>query len=248
MDLSNLNTTSRPGKIEVNYNCKKCFDAGVVYARKEDGKPDYSKVVDCECIKAQREKEMQIRFSKYCELPEATEDRTLETFKAYNPKLKECLQGAKDMVAGKVNLLVLASGVDRGKTHLLVAICRAFMASGRSAKYAFVPLLLDELRAGFQNKDDHSFDARFNFYQRVGLLGLDDLGTEVKTAWAIEKLETILDYRYINKLPTVITTNCGLDEFTDRIRSRIKRWPNNLIIAIQPNEAKEYIEVKRLAR
>jgi DNA replication protein DnaC len=227
------------------YNCKICFDAGVVYPRKEDGQPDYSQVIDCECMKIQREKEMQVRFSKYCELPEASESMSLDNFKAYNPKLKLWLQGARDLVDGKVNLLYLASDVDRGKTHLLIAICRAFMAKGVSAKYAFVPLLLDELRAGFQNKDDHSYDSRFNFFQKVGLLGLDDLGAEVRTAWAIEKLETIIDYRCINRLPTVITTNCGFDEFTDRIRSRIKRWPDNLIMAIQPNEVKEYADYKK---
>jgi DNA replication protein DnaC len=193
-------------------------------------------------MKEERERLRQIRFSKYCELPAQTEDRTFETFKAYNSSLEKCLQGAKDLVAGKFNLLVLASDVDRGKTHLLIAICREWMKLGKSAKYAFVPLLLDELRAGFTNKDDHSFDSRFNFYQKVGLLGLDDMGAEVKTAWSIEKLETILDYRYINKLPTVITTNCGINEFSDRIRSRIQRWPDNLIIPLE--NVKEYRTVK----
>jgi DNA replication protein DnaC len=196
-------------------------------------------------MKAQREKEMQIRFSKYCELPETTEDRTFENFKTYNPILKEMLEGAKGVVDGKVNLLILAGGVDLGKTHLLIAIIRAWMAAGKSAKYSFVPLLLDELRAGFKNEGDDSYYSRFMFYQRVGLLGLDDLGAEVKTAWAVEKLETILNTRCDNKMPTVVTTNCGMYEFSDRIRSRFNRWPNKLIIAIQPNSIKEYTDYKK---
>ena len=38
------------------------------------------------------------------------------------------------------------------------------------------------------------------------LLVLDDLGTESASAWAREKLFQIIDYRYVAKLPTVITT------------------------------------------
>jgi DNA replication protein DnaC len=83
------------------------------------------------------------------------------------------------------------------------------------------------------------------FYQRVNLLVLDDLGAEVSTAWAIEKLETVINTRCENELPTVITTNCGISDFTDRIRSRILRWPNNLIIAVEDDEAKEYTEIKK---
>jgi len=81
------------------------------------------------------------------------------------------------------------------------------------------------------------------FYQRVNLLVLDDLGAEVKTAWAVEKLETIINTRCENELPTVITTNCGIDEFTDRIRSRILRWNNSIRLSL--DDAKEYTEIKK---
>lgn len=210
-----------------------------------DGKLDYLHPHRCAC-KAQADWERrQAKYLKYCELPTATDDRNFTTFRAYNEVLKSMLQAAKDVISGKINLLVLASGVDRGKTHLAIAICRSWLAKGRSAKYAFVPLLLDELRAGFQHDGDDSFQSRFMFYQRVGLLVLDDLGAEVRTAWAVEKLETIIDYRYINHLPTVITTNCGLEEFSDRIRSRIERWQDSEIIAIENSEAPEYTKYKR---
>jgi DNA replication protein DnaC len=41
---------------------------------------------------------------------------------------------------------------------------------------------------------------------------LDDFGTQNATGWAQEKLFQIVNYRYINKLSTVITTNLALDE------------------------------------
>ena len=39
------------------------------------------------------------------------------------------------------------------------------------------------------------------------LLIMDDFGTQNATAWAQEKLFQILNYRYINRLPLVVTTN-----------------------------------------
>ena len=53
------------------------------------------------------------------------------------------------------------------------------------------------------------------------LLVLDDFGTQNATGWAQEKLFQIVNYRYINKLSTVVTTNLALDEIEARIRSRL---------------------------
>jgi len=51
---------------------------------------------------------------------------------------------------------------------------------------------------------------------------MDDFGTQNATPWAQEKLFQIINARYINKLPTVITTNLILDEVESRIRSRLQ--------------------------
>jgi DNA replication protein DnaC len=53
------------------------------------------------------------------------------------------------------------------------------------------------------------------------LLILDDLGTESNTPWADEKLFQVFNYRYNARIPTVITTNCELEEIDIRIRSRL---------------------------
>ena len=41
----------------IYYLCPICQDSGFVHPRKEDGKPDYSKVKPCRCRKARAEKE-----------------------------------------------------------------------------------------------------------------------------------------------------------------------------------------------
>jgi DNA replication protein DnaC len=50
---------------------------------------------------------------------------------------------------------------------------------------------------------------------------MDDFGTQNATAWAQEKLFQILNQRYAERLPTVITSNYGLQDFEGRIRSRL---------------------------
>ncbi|HPS41710.1 MAG TPA: ATP-binding protein, partial [Anaerolineaceae bacterium] len=56
----------------------------------------------------------------------------------------------------------------------------------------------------------------------VGLLVLDDLGSQNSTKWAAEKLFQIVDYRYSRKLPSVVTTNLEIEDLDDRIRSRLQ--------------------------
>ena len=65
-------------------------------------------------------------------------------------------------------------------------------------------------------------ESGFNEIRNIKLLVLDDLGTQNATPWAKEKLFQILNHRYVNQLPTVITTNLTLMDIEDRIRSRLR--------------------------
>jgi DNA replication protein DnaC len=72
------------------------------------------------------------------------------------------------------------------------------------------------------NDPETTFEQRFEEIRNAELLILDDFGTQNATAWAQEKLFQIINFRYINKLATVITTNLMLDEIEGRIRSRLQ--------------------------
>ena len=50
---------------------------------------------------------------------------------------------------------------------------------------------------------------------------LDDLGAESQTPWAQEKLFQLINHRYNEQLPTVITSNVDLDRMDGRIRLRL---------------------------
>ena len=215
--------------IEPEYKCWVCKDAGFVHPV-EDGKVQYDAVVPCKCMAEALEKERQDRILRLCKLPADTEHMTFENFDTYgNPSLIEALNCAKTLADGtdEIRWLTLIGKVDRGKTHLAVAICRRWMERGIAARYAFVPLLLKELRDGFELEGEQSYRLKMNFLCDVGLLILDDLGVERDSPWAQEQIQTIVHYRGINGLPLVVTSNKLLDEMPidpeRRIASRLQR-------------------------
>jgi len=219
------------------YTCPVCHDMHFVHPLKEDGKPDYSRVVPCQCVKEQLEKERTQSLLRYCELPPGTEHMTLLNFKV-SPQLQEAYDLAVDLAngAGRIKWLTLTSKVNRGKTHLGIAICRHWLQKGKPARYAFVPLLLDELKRGFRGEGDLSYEARFDRFLNVPLLVLDDLGAEYRTPWVQEKLDTIIDYRLMHDLYLVVTTNKPMAELPFRIASRLKRSPGSRIVFIKAPE------------
>jgi len=85
-----------------------------------------------------------------------------------------------------------------------------------------VPDLLDTLRFSYDSQDTN-FEQRFDEIRNAQLLVMDDFGTQNATAWAQEKLFQIINYRYINHLPLVVTiNNQEMKDMEERIRSRFK--------------------------
>jgi len=128
---------------------------------------------------------------------------------------------AEDFARAPKGWLLLEGGYGCGKTHLAAAIANFAVSMGRPTLFITVPDLLDSLRFAY-NDPETTFEARFEEVRNADLLVLDDFGTQNATGWAQEKLFQIMNYRYINKLPTVITTNLMLDEIESRIRSRLQ--------------------------
>jgi DNA replication protein DnaC len=123
--------------------------------------------------------------------------------------------------AGSLNgWLLLQGGFGCGKTHLAAAIANFAVGMGVPTLFLTVPDLLDTLRFSYDSEDT-TFEQRFDEIRNAPLLVLDDFGTQNATAWAQEKLFQIVNYRYINKLPLVVTTNLDMDEIEARIRSRL---------------------------
>lgn len=222
-------------------DCEYCQGAGFVHPMR-DNKVDYGNVIPCRCRQQESNENRRMALLRACQFPPMVADMTFNNFKAY-PAVQRALIISKVIAnnPGKLAWLTLMGLNGVGKTHLAVAICKSWADAGIPSRYVFVPLLLDELREGFSKTDNASYQARFNFYCTIPLLLLDDLGTESKTAWVQEKLETLVDYRLMNKLSLIVTCNKALDELSPRIASRLTRLPESLLINV---DAPDYMVEK----
>lgn len=135
--------------------------------------------------------------------------------------LQEAREACEAFSTSLQGWLLLEGPYGCGKTHLAAAIANAAVRRGVPTLFITVPDLLDALRFAYGNPET-TFEARFEQIRNADLLVMDDFGTHNATTWAQEKLFQIVNFRYINQLPTVITTNLILDEIESRIRSRLQ--------------------------
>ena len=81
--------------------------------------------------------------------------------------------------------------------------------------------LMNQLKACFNKDPDDDISPRIiETLQKVELLILDDLGAEKSSEWVCEKLFEIIDYRYNENLPMLVTTNCVPEELKKQIGDR----------------------------
>jgi DNA replication protein DnaC len=135
--------------------------------------------------------------------------------------LEKAFQQASEFSRAPNGWLFFTGQYASGKTHLAAAIANARADLGQPPLFIGVSDLLDHLRATFSPGSATSLDRRFEEIRTAPLLILDGLGEQSPTAWAIEKLFQLVEYRYLNKLPMVMTTAKFLDDLDPRLLSRL---------------------------
>jgi DNA replication protein DnaC len=135
--------------------------------------------------------------------------------------LEKVFRTARRFAESPEGWLIFMGSYGRGKTHLAAAIANYRLREGHPVFFAVVPDLLDHLRAAFSPDSSMTYDELFERVREAPLLILDDLGAQVSSPWAKEKLFQIINHRYNRRLPTVITTSCNLEELEGRLSSRM---------------------------
>jgi DNA replication protein DnaC len=187
------------------------------------GSPNFSRLLPCTCKLEERARRSQSRLRQFSDLT-MFRDQTFDTFDPTVRGTAEAYDLAFAFANNPDGWLVLVGDYGCGKTHLAAAIANYtlhHMAMGPI--FAVVPDLLDYLRTTFGPDAEATYDERFNAFRGADLLILDDLGTENATPWAREKLFQIINHRYNERAPLVVTTN-DLDRIDPRIRSRLCDW------------------------
>lgn len=164
---------------------------------------------------------------RYSNIPESTYwTHRLQTFLP-REGTGDAYQAALDFISGKAEhcFLTIGGSVGGGKTHLALGIgWHVLENTNQLVKFWHVVELLDELRRGFHADTEeklYDFDELMKRIKEVYLLILDDLGVEQSTPWAREKLDLIVNHRYLAGMATVVTTNLDPGKLEPRIASRL---------------------------
>lgn len=116
-----------------------------------------------------------------------------------------------------------------GKTHLAAAIALELLKKGVPVICKTGADILQDIRKAY-DCNDVSEEKVINLYKDVDLLIIDDLGKESCTEWSASIFYSIINDRYENMKPVIITTNYGANQLIEKMTP--KGGDNSAITAI----------------
>lgn len=170
--------------------------------------------------------------------------------KAYQEALNYIAIDGAGKTKREHHFITFAGETGRGKTHLALGIGWQWLGQERgTVKYWQVSELLDAMRAEFDNppRNDYGMPlaGEFDKCKGASLLILDELGVEQSTPWAREKLDTLINHRWLEQKPTVFTTNLAPSQLQPRLRSRIKE---GVVVTLEGIDYRELVAKQRKER
>lgn len=113
--------------------------------------------------------------------------------------------------------IYLHGEVGRGKSHLASALAREFVQAGYSTVFTTAADMLGSIQDTFGTSS--STFATTGKFAHVDILVIDDLGKESASQWSVGVIFQVLNARYEQMKPTVITSQYTLEG----LRSRMSR-------------------------
>lgn len=130
-------------------------------------------------------------------------DRAYQTAKSYADSFKEHLADGEGLYIEGTN--------GTGKTHLAAAVALQLLNESYPVICKTAGDLLLDIKSAYDNKEYTEREV-LDVYKKVDLLIVDDLGKEQCSDWAISTLYAILNDRYEDMKPVIITTNYNADD------------------------------------
>lgn len=116
-----------------------------------------------------------------------------------------------------------------GKTHLAAAIALQLIGEGIPVICKTSSDLFGDIKKAFDKEDVKEYEV-LDIYKSADLLIIDDLGKEQCSDWSMSTLYSILNDRYEDMKPTIVTTNYNTDDLVNALTP--KGYDNTKIVAI----------------
>lgn len=187
---------------------------------------------------ARRRKAMQQRIERLLGrsgIKKRFQQRTFENFRCDTTGRKKNYEIAKEYAdnfpyhRARGDGLYIEGTNGTGKTHLAAAIALQLIGEGIPVICKTSSDLLMDIKKSFDDSAVNEAQV-LDIYKKVDLLIIDDLGKEQCSDWSMSTLYSILNDRYEDMKPTIITTNYNNEGLTKALTP--KGMDNGKIVAI----------------
>ncbi len=198
--------------------CEKCGDTG------------YAGSATCDCVKERYAKLLRKQLSTVLPIRDQNFARFNMEYYSTRPdkrlglsprenmeyNLDECKAYAKNFGAQSPNLLLYGS-TGLGKTFLSSCIAEAVAARGFSVAYDTainIVAAYETIKFGGGNGEEAA--ERAARYERADLLIIDDMGTEMGTAFTVSALYNLINNRLMARRPMIVNTNLPPEALSEK--------------------------------
>lgn len=217
-----------------SYKCTKCRDMLFIINDNE--------ATPCECRAIRIAKEMleksgiskEFRKKNFENFNYSIDRQVLMGYTSAMTYTKEMIsnnQQNKNMNFEKESSIIFMGQVGSGKTHLSLSIANKLLSNGIGVLYMSYREVMTAIKQNML--DESSYKKIVNKYKNAKILLIDDLFKGNLTKSDINIMFEIINYRYFNNLPMIISTECSrnvLLSIDEAIGSRILEMCKNNIV------------------
>lgn len=238
------NSINRNSSTKDNYECELCQDMEWII------NPKTNSAKMCKC----REAKQYQRILDSSGISEAFQKKNFGNFKP----MKGIVKATKDMAMKYVkdfeeirdtenNSIAFLGQVGSGKTHLSIAIANNLMKRNIGVRY--MQYREDIMKIKQSAIDEIAYNREINKYKTASVLLIDDLykgaitknrmGYEVVNEADLRAMFEIINYRYLKKLPIIVSSEFTTDRllsFDEAIGSRIIQMCKGHIVELKGQE------------
>lgn len=216
---------------QILYKCSKCKDTGWII---NDETNTFSR---CECAK----KEIIKRQWKTAGIDPTKATQTFSNFEAWNESSRNAKEIAvsyyksfEEIRNARKNSIMFCGQVGSGKTHLSIALALNFIKKGIRVVYMPYRDVITNLKQNIL--DEECYKRIISKFQTPEILLIDDLFKGKITESDINIMFEIINYRYLNYLPMIVSTEFTTDKllnFDEAVGSRVYEMCKDYIVEIK---------------